>query len=120
MPFMQITSTASHFSTKISILLQANKKRNTNKSNKGGQKPQGHALTVKTDNGYVAAALYFPFSFNLKIYFMCRDVPVTEVLLDEEDTGSVAGKKEECTKSIDHKGQGDGPCTVVEEAATSN
>lgn len=52
------------------------------------------------------------------MYFY-RDVPVTEVVLDEIDIVSGGGKKEDCTKSIDHKGQGDGPCSIVEDAATS-
>lgn len=45
---------------------------------------------------------------------------MTDVILDEDDAATLGGKKEDCTKSIDHKGQGDGPCTVVEEAAASN
>lgn len=45
---------------------------------------------------------------------------MTEVVLDENDIASGGGKKEDCTKSMDHKGQGDGPCTAVEETASSN
>lgn len=44
---------------------------------------------------------------------------MTEVVLDEKVAVSGGGKKEDCTKTIDHKGQGDGPCTAVEDAATS-
>lgn len=44
---------------------------------------------------------------------------MTEVVLDENDTTAGGGKKEDCTKSIDHKGQGDGPCKVVEETTKS-
>lgn len=44
---------------------------------------------------------------------------MTEVVLDENVAASGGGKIEDCTKSIDHKGQGDGPCTTVEEAAKS-
>ncbi|KAG5888701.1 hypothetical protein JTB14_035766 [Gonioctena quinquepunctata] len=75
---------------------QANKKRNTNKSNKGQKGQQGVALTVKTDNG---------------------DVPVNDVVISEDGTTNAGGKKEDCIKSIEHKGQGDAPCTV--EAATA-
>ncbi|XP_018571795.1 constitutive coactivator of PPAR-gamma-like protein 1 homolog isoform X1 [Anoplophora glabripennis] len=74
---------------------QANKKRNTNKSNKG-QKPQGPTLTVKTESG---------------------DVPVNDVILTEDGSTSTGGKKEDCNKSTEHKGQGDAPCRVD---ATSN
>lgn len=46
---------------------------------------------------------------------------MTDLDLDEDGgNGCAGGKKEDCTKSIDHKGQGDGPCTIVEDAALSN
>lgn len=77
---------------------QANKKRNTNKSNKG-QKQPGVALTVRTDNG---------------------DVPVNDVVISEDGTTGAGGKKEDCTKNVEHKGQGDGPCKVESAAASSN
>lgn len=44
---------------------------------------------------------------------------MTEVVLEEAVAVSGGGKKEDYIKNIDHKGQGDGPCTAVEEAATS-
>ncbi|XP_057658956.1 constitutive coactivator of PPAR-gamma-like protein 1 homolog isoform X1 [Diorhabda carinulata] len=69
---------------------QVNKKRNTNKSNKG-QKQQGVALTVKTDSG---------------------DVPVSDVVIAEDGTTGSGGKKEDCAESVEHKGQGDAPCKV--------
>lgn len=65
---------------------QANKKRNTNKSNKEKQS-KGLALTVKTDNG---------------------DVPVNDVLASTNGA-STSPKLEDCKKNTDHKGQGDAP-----------
>ncbi|CAG9836284.1 unnamed protein product [Diabrotica balteata] len=89
---------------------QGNKKRNTNKPNKG-QKPQGVALTVKTDGG---------------------DVPVTDVVIDEggntcaeekkkNNTNTCAGeKKKNSTNTNDHKGQDDVPCKAEAVATASN
>ncbi|XP_074029508.1 constitutive coactivator of PPAR-gamma-like protein 1 homolog [Leptinotarsa decemlineata] len=72
---------------------QANKKRN-NKSKKGQQ--GGVSLTVRTDSG---------------------DVPVNDVIISEDGTTSSGGMKQDCTKSIEHKGQGDAPCNA--QAATA-
>uniref|UniRef100_A0A6P7H1M3 Constitutive coactivator of PPAR-gamma-like protein 1 homolog isoform X1 n=1 Tax=Diabrotica virgifera virgifera TaxID=50390 RepID=A0A6P7H1M3_DIAVI len=89
---------------------QGNKKRNTNKPNKG-QKQQGVALTVKTDGG---------------------DVPVTDLDIDgggntcagekkKNNTTTCAGeKKKNSTNTSDHKGQDDVPCKTEAVATASN